>query len=668
MDIGMAILMIGASVLLPFIWVFSFTAKKLGLNIGFNGPMGMLSRGKGEGEEVKKLDKPPLTNPQENPQANSNANMSQGQQIPYMGGIDNVNNLSNVANMAQDAVRTQTGVQSGVGASVNVGLANIVGAVVQNGDVKNTFRARKQLMGNIKQCASLLSNSRLHGAKGLAQNAANDILNMTSNVNTMNQGPQARNMIARGRVNMNQSGISTNLVNGNIRSIKAGANNIHTNHLKMRPISRVQNLNVQSFHAKKGLALMYGRMANGLPAEGVPQLGNGSAGGNVQVNYNDLNVIRNSNLRMTQQQIYTPKNGENYDNELRKKFDADPKNQNLTAEEKTRVYNISRYLERRTVGMPINQYAEMKNRTERIMDGVRMAVKVVPGATERDLLRISQNAFERSRQRDEGRKMLAAQQANTGMNYSNEEKREKLNDIIKGTEAANIRMEDWVNKNFSDQIHGISDERKQEIRKQAEEYELKSRSISMEDREAMHAKETGEEFNSADYYGNISEEQSKESIIQQKVEELTNEEIENNRQSIIEAIKDQFIENPDDFRAVLGDEFVDKYKTALNGSDEEFKQRYVEELTKIDVKEQIDFLKKHPDKKGMDYYQVYKARKQEEFNQDILQAAGELYSQGGSVEQYQQTLTANLPQPEVNSSNIYINRYAQERLANGGNG
>ena len=51
-----------------------------------------------------------------NPQANSNANMSQGQQIPYMGGIDNVNNLSNVANMAQDAVRTQTGVQSGVGA------------------------------------------------------------------------------------------------------------------------------------------------------------------------------------------------------------------------------------------------------------------------------------------------------------------------------------------------------------------------------------------------------------------------------------------------------------------------------------------------------------------------------------------------------------------------
>ena len=91
-------------------------------------------------------------------------------------------------------------------------------------------------------------------------------------------------------------------------------------------------------------------------------------------------------------------------------------------------------------------------------------------------------------------------------------------------------------------------------------------------------------------------------------------------------------------------------------------------MAKIENKEQKDYLDKNPDKKTMNYYEVYKARKQQEFNQDIVQAAGELYNQNGQMAQYQQTLNANLPQPEVNSSNIYINRYAQEQLLNSENG
>ena len=53
------------------------------------------------------------------------------------------------------------------------------------------------------------------------------------------------------------------------------------------------------------------------------------------------------------------------------------------------------------------------------------------------------------------------------------------------------------------------------------------------------------------------------------MEELTNQEVESNRQSIIESIKDQFIENPDDFRTILGDEFVEKYMSGCDGKSAE---------------------------------------------------------------------------------------------------
>ena len=701
MDIGMGILLLGSAVIFPFVWIISFASKKLGLNIGINGPAKMLSGGIGGGEEVKKFDKPPVSNPQQPAPASANSkpgdSFNSGS-IPYMGGVENGNSLAGIQDMTSGmgGVGPAMGgsapaMGGGMGVVATVGVANFVGIGSQNGNVKNTFKAIKQQIGNIRQTASALNNIKLKAPKGLAQNALNNINNTTRRVGTMNQGaPLTYNAINRGRVNMRQLGNSSNNIVGNVKRISATRNHIHTSHLKMRPISRVQSLNVQNFYAKKGLAKKLSRISNGLPANEVPRIGtenqqvgvigqkqetvNSQVGmgglqqGNLQFNVNDINTLKNSNYKVVNQQVVAPTVNNSYDMELRNKFDSDPKNQGLNEIQKTKVYNVSRYIEQRSAGVSAEKYFSDKKRNERIMDGVRFAVKVYPGATEQDLLKISQNAIERNKFRDEGRKMIAAQQANAGNNYSNDERKNKFDEALKGTEAANIRMEDWVNKNFSDQINNISDERKKEIRKQAEEYELKSRTTSLEEKEAMHAKETGEvdEFDSSDYYGDVSEDQRREMIIQQKMEELTNEEVEGNRQAVIEAIKDQFIENPDDFRSVLGDEFVNKYKTALNGSEEEFKKRYAEELAKIDVKEQMEYLKKNPDKKKMNYYEVYKARKQEEFNNDIIQAAGALYSQGSEMSQYQQSLSANMPAPS-GASGIYINRYAREQGTNSDN-
>ena len=681
MDIGMSILILGGTVILPFILVFSFAAKKLGLNVGFNGPMKMIGGGKGEGEKAKQFDKPPVTNPAEantprnNMQPSGNA-MYNSNLLPDMRGIDNGNNMPDLSNLAETANVANAGAVGGVGATVAIGLANLIGVVNQSGEVKNRFRARRQIMGNVTQTASMLSNIKLKGPKGLAQNASNIVNNTNRGRINMSQNAPALNNIARGRTSLSQSGNATNLINGNIKRITSNQSHIHTSNLKMRPISKVQSLNVQNFYAKKGLSMKLGRMANGLPVNNsnVKQIENNNnmqKGENIQFNVNDLNVQRSSNYRMVNQQIYAGKNLIENEVEKRKQFDANPKNNILNETEKTKVYNISRYLEQKSVGVPAKQYIKQKNKNEKVLDAVRAVVKVYPGATEQDLLKISQLALEKNKQRDNNRKAIAAQQASMGNNYDSDTRKQIFNENLKGSESASIRMEDWVNKNFSDQINSISEERMQEIRKQAEEYELKSRTISLEDKEAQHARDNGEEIDevdSSDYYGNISSDQDRERVIQQKMEELTNQEVESNRQSIIESIKDQFIENPDDFRTILGDEFVEKYKTALNGSEAEFERKFVEELAKIDNKEQKDYLDKNPDKKTMNYYEVYKARKQQEFNQDIVQAAGELYNQNGQMAQYQQTLNANLPQPEVNSSNIYINRYAQEQLLNSENG
>lgn len=645
----------------------------------------ILGEGKKE-SKVKFLDKKPVENPYtaNGSQVNGNANSNGREpyignpQIPYytqMGGGDNANMLQGTSALAQGVGNIPSGLGGGLGVSATVGLVNVVGIHSQNGNgqIKNINKARKLHIGNFSESASAISNIKLKASKDVIQNAL-DIKNSARRVNAMNQGGQNFNTIARGR-NMNQTGISSNFIQGNVKRIKAAQNMISTTNLKMRPISRVQNLNVQNFVAKKGLAMRLRNLANGLPFNNnVPRIEDKSmaaqGGENIQFNVNDLNVQRNSNFQTVNQQIFAGMQTIQNEVEKRKVFDNDPKNKDLNDTEKTKVYNISRYLEQKTVGMPVGQYVEQKKKNEKIMDSVRAVVKVYPKATEQNLLEISRLALEKNKQRDEGRKAIAFQQASNGQNYDNDTRKQVFDEKLKGSQAANIRMEDWVNKNFSEQINSISDERMQEIRKQAEEYELKSRTTSMEEKEANHARETGEEveeFDSSDYYGNVSEDQNREKIIEQKVEELTNEEIQNNRNSVIEAIKDQFIENPDDFRGVLGDEFVDKYNEAVNGSDKEFQKRFVEELAKIDNKEQKEFLKKNPDKQKQNYYEIYKARKQAEFNQDIVQSARELYGSNGQKTQVGEDLANGTPQPQVTSESIYIPRYVQDQMIDSGN-
>ena len=479
----------------------------------------------------------------------------------------------------------------------------------------------------------------------------------------------------------------------------------------MRPISRVQSLNVQNFYAKKGIAKQLGQVNKGLPAGNAntqpmgynasndqndinnvtnytnnssvfqmtsvntPQIGMQTTltnGENVNVNVNDVRLNKNSDYRMVYQQIYGGMQFMQNEAKKRQIFDADPKNGNLNEAEKNKIYNISQTLEQRTSGITDNnQYVNEKQRNEKVLDVARVIVKKYPKANEEKILGISESAIMINQQRGEFKKAIAFQNATNEIQskYSPESKKKILDQNLNSSAAANIRMEDWVNKNFSDKINNISDERMLEIRKEAEEYELNSREVSLAEREAQHAEEGNDtevdEFDSSDYYGNQTTE-TRELVIKQKMEELTNQEIESNKQTFIEAIKEQFVENPEDFREIFGDEFVDKYNTSVGGSEEEIKQKFIAELAKIESGEQKEFLKNNPDKKNMNKYELFKARKRMELNQDIEIAARDFYNQQGQM-QDNQNLTINNPQPEVMGSGIYIPRYVQDAQLENGN-
>ena len=78
-------------------------------------------------------------------------------------------------------------------------------------------------------------------------------------------------------------------------------------------------------------------------------------------------------------------------------------------------------------------------------------------------------------------------------------------------------------------------------------------------------------------------------------------------------------------------------------------------------------MKKNPDKQKQNYYEIYKARKQAEFNQDIVQSARELYGSNGQKTQVGEDLANGTPQPQVTSESIYIPRYVQDQMIDSGN-
>lgn len=227
--------------------------KVLGIKVE-GGSNVMLGDG-GNKEKAEKLKKEPLQNPDvTNGPNGGNLNMPinpAGERIPEFGSFG--------------ASSSGMGV-GGVSATGIVGVVNAVGIGPQTGNnvVSNTFAGVKQkISGPIIQGGQMVYNRKLNKVQDLQQNASS-ILNTTKGGRlTMNQGPQARNIISGAKVGIQSLSDANSYIYGGVRKIQSGAGNIHTKMLQIKGISKAQNLLVKKFVSHKGMKSKMYRLASG---------------------------------------------------------------------------------------------------------------------------------------------------------------------------------------------------------------------------------------------------------------------------------------------------------------------------------------------------------------------------------------------------------------------
>ena len=637
----------------------------------------------GERPRAKILNKAPLSNPEVSGQpAAGGANevgFSQSR-LPMMSGVDNGNINAGVP-ATQSASMPAMGGAGGLGVTAVVGLVNGIGGVFQSGNVMNKFAARRQIMGPVFQGGGMIYNVKSRG-RSVTQNSnnilnsarrmnrleqnANNILNTTNRGRIrMNQGQGARNAISQGRVNLRATGTSSNYIYGDVKGIRGRIEKIKTRDLRLKGASKPKSLFVRNLYAPKARRLKIQELTNnGYMGRGKVNLVNNAlpetagkgkkilrlanktnavpalaAGNNINVNLNDVNLTKQNGYNLQKQHYMVNKSSNDYVTMIGMGGVArDARNNGLSTDQKAKLYTLTRVSEERRIGSGNTGSSNGYDKTELF----RQLVQTVPEMNTRDMRKVASEANRLSEERKKNQQLIANQMANERFDM-NRESMNALNDLLKDTSGTtSTRFHNFIEENFKDEIEReLTPDEIKEIEEQARENINKRNDLSLEQKE--------EEY-----------EREKARLLGEKESE--------NSEVIEQLLKERIVDHPEDAESVLGKEGAAALQEQLNNIKDERDRAVVQELIKQNFKDNARFVKKHPEYSKARFEEIYQARQHEEMSQDIETAVGKLYSQRekGSRNEYGKNFGANNPQPQGNSSTVFVPRQVQDRLAGGG--
>ena len=479
----------------------------------------------------------------------------------------------------------------------------------------------------------MIYNVKSKGARRLTQNA-NNILNATNRGRVrMTQGQGVRNAISQGRVNIKPTGTTNNYIYGDVNGIKSRIGNITTRDLRIKGPSKPKSLFVRNLYAPKAKRLKIQELTNnGYMGKGkvnlVNQLpedttGNGkrilrlgnnrvvpalAAGNNINVNLNDVNLSKQNGYNLQRQHYMVNKSSNDYVTMIGMGGIArDSRNNGLSTEQKAKLYSLTRVSETRRIGSGNEGSSEGYDKTELF----RQLVQTVPEMNTNDMRKVASEANRLSEERKRNQQLIANQMANERVDM-NKESMSALNNLLKDTSgSASTHFHNFIEENFKDEIEReLSPDEVKEIEEQASE----------------------------------------------------------NSEVIEQLLKERIVDHPEDAGSVLGKEGAAALQEQLDNIKDKRDRAVVEEIIKQNFKANASYVKKHPEYNKSRFEEIYKARQHDEMKQDIETAVGKLYSQRttSSKNEYGKNLEANNPQPQVNSSTVFVPRQVQDRLAGGG--
>lgn len=637
----------------------------------------------GERPRAKILNKAPLSNPEvSNPPAVNGRNEVgfTPTSIPMMRGVDNGNINGGVPSTQTGGVPAVGGGGGFVSTAV-VGLVNGIGGIIQSGNVMNKFAARRQITGPVFQGGGMIYNLKSKGARGVIQNAnnminssrrmsrleqnANNILNATNRGRIrMNQGAGARNAISQGRVSLKAKGAASNYIYGDVKGIKSRIGNITTRDLRIKGASKPKSLFVRNLYAPKAKRLKIQELTNNgymgkgkvnminqLPVETtgkgkkilrlsnsgvVPAL---AAGNNISVNLNDVNLTKQNGYNLQKQHYMVNKSSNDYVTMIGMGGIArDSRNNGLSTDQKAKLYSLTRVNEERKISSGNSSSSVGYDKTELF----RQIVQTVPEMNTKDMRKVASEANRLSEERKKNQQLIANQMANERIDM-NKESMNAINDLLKDTSGTtSTRFHNFIEENFKDEIEReLTPDEIKEIENQARENISKRNDIPLEQKEEEYEKE-------------------KAKLLGEKESE--------NSEVIEQLLKERIVDHPEDAESILGKEGASALQEQLNNIKDERDRAVVQEIIKQNFKDNARFVKKHPEYSKERFEKIYKARQHEEMKQDIETAVGKLYSQSNksSKNEYGKNFGANNPQPQGNSTTVFVPRQVQDRLAGGG--
>ena len=650
MNLLLTIFLSAVSVIGSFLFMKSQLKKAINMSLhGFSSSrmIGGGTEGEASRPRAKILNKSPLMNPAVSNQGMGGINQNR---IPDMSGVNN----GNLPAVQGGAPAPSMG--GGVGVTAVVGLVNGIGAVVQNGNVMNKFAAKRQLMGPVFQGGGMIYNVKPRGVKRLNQ-TANNMLNAVNRGRvTMKQGAGNRNAIASARrATIRSGGMANNYIYGDVRGIRSRLGNIHTRNLQIKGPSRPKSLFVSRLYAPKAKRIRIQEMLNGgyigaAPKAKVNYLENGhrrrkrlrlgtpyvvmpalNPGNNINVRLNDVNLQKHNDYNLQRQHFALNKSSNDYLTMVgMSSIVRDPRNQGLSTEQMAKLYTLTR----------VSEGKRSSNGGYESNELFRQLVSTVPQLSTKDMRKVASDANRLKEARDRNRAALADRLANEKVDI-NKESMSALNNLLKDTSGpASAHFNNFIEENFKDEINReLSEDEVKEIEQRARENISKRDDIPLEQKE--------EEF-----------EKEKEKLMEDKKEENA---------EVIEAIvKERILANPDEAESILGKEGSAALKEQIGSIKEKRDQVAAQEIIRQELSDHSKYLSKHPEQKSASYYDVYKARQQEEMRQDIVTVSGNLYAgDNGNRGGHSLNSRAGNNNPQPKNQGVFVPRQLNERAAGG---
>ena len=432
---------------------------------------------------------------------------------------------------------------------------------------------------------------RLNGKIG---QVANNMLNQTRGGKPQFlQGENNRNYINRGRLSMNQPGESFTTMNGGTARISAPYGTLNMENLTPKRITGVQTLVAGNFYAPKETKMKM--LAAAMGSNAYPMIGGYVS--NVGVTLNDLQRITGYNLK-TNKRYHANTNQQLVMMGLRNVY-ADPANQGLSRGEKAKLYTINRVRQSNMLASgDSNIYSMEANRRKNDYDELyRMMVRNVPELSAAQMTQVANRVNELRTGRDRNQRILAREKADSRMNLDNANMN-SLNNILRQTSKASDHFNTFLNETFlDDPTRELSEGEMKEIEQKARE--------NVEAREGLALEDFEKEY-----------EEERDKLIGEKQDEKLEE--------LEEQIKEEIIANPERAEEILGEEGAKLLKEEFRKNGRKKEDMYQQILRRQSKADDENFRLRHEEYKNASYYEIHKARMQEQTRQDIQTAAGEL--------------------------------------------